>query len=346
MTCTNTDLLTMQPWPVKLIRAVIVTLFLSAGHASAAQNGLTQGVVPHTMMPVAANSGLVNNQDWIPNTQEEISKQARNGRWLQKEINKARKGDVISIPEGVYNVQDLKIYKTLKLIGEGEVVLQSINTVAKGLLVPDLGVSLQVENITFRGARSRDRNGAGIRHDGKNLWVINCIFESNEDGILATGSENGRIEIRNSTFLNNGNGDGFSHAIYLSSGEQLLVYDSRFIGTKIGHHIKSLAEVTAVTDSYFDDAGAGTSYTLDVTRGGIASITGSFILQRATAENATIVNFDASRGGEAISIRIAGNQIINRHPSGNLVRNPTAIKTVMEDNQISNEGTGRLKIAR
>lgn len=337
----KTEYFSRNGWYKKLGCTAIIMICAGFGASAAAQTSISKGAGPRV-----GGLSLINTHLAVQDSQSDIAEQARNGRWLAKEIGKARKGDVISIPQGVYNVQDLKIYKTIKLIGEGEVILQSLNLVAKGLLVPDLGVSLQVENITFRGARSRDNNGAGIRHDGKNLWVINCIFDGNEDGILATGSENGRIEIRNSTFVNNGNGDGYSHAIYLSSGEQLLVYDSRFLGTKIGHHIKSLAEVTAVTDSYFDDTGAGTSYILDVTRGGIASITGSFILQRETAENATIVNFDASRGGKAISMRIAGNQIINRHPSGNLVRNPTTTRTVLEDNKISNEGRGRMKISQ
>ena len=256
-----------------------------------------------------------------------LADQLKNGRWLENAIAKAESGAEIRVPTGFYNIQDLKIRKTLKLIGEGDVVLQSANPVAKGLLVPNGNMSLQVENLTFRGATSPDRNGAGIRHEGEDLWVINCIFEGNEDGILATGSETGRVEIKNSTFINSGNGDGRSHAIYLSSGEQLIVSDSRFIGTKIGHHVKSLATITSVSDSYFDDAGAGTSYTLDVTRGGIASLTGSFIMQRESAENATIVNYSTTRGGSAGSLRIAGNRIINRHPQGRLFNNATTAAT-------------------
>ncbi|MEL7019918.1 MAG: right-handed parallel beta-helix repeat-containing protein, partial [Pseudomonadota bacterium] len=204
-------------------------------------------VISILIVPGALTAYAYTNQEQALSLEDAMVQQARNGRWLQKQIAKAKRGDVVSIPAGTYNVQDLKIFKTIKLVGQGEVVLQSLNPVSKGLLVPDLGVSLHVENITFRGARARDRNGAGIRHDGKDLWVINCVFDSNEDGILATGSEDGRLEIRNSTFVNNGHGDGFSHGIYLSSGAQMLVYDSRFLGTKIGHHIKSLAQVTAVT---------------------------------------------------------------------------------------------------
>ncbi|MEO0320167.1 MAG: right-handed parallel beta-helix repeat-containing protein [Pseudomonadota bacterium] len=299
-------------------------------------------VISILIAPGALTAHAYTDQDNALSLEDAMVQQARNGRWLQKQIGKAKRGDVVSIPAGTYNVQDLKIFKTIKLVGQGEVVLQSLNPVSKGLLVPDLGVSLHVENITFRGARARDRNGAGIRHDGKDLWVINCVFDSNEDGILATGSEDGRLEIRNSTFVNNGHGDGFSHGIYLSSGAQMLVYDSRFLGTKIGHHIKSLAQVTAVTGSYFDDVMGRSSYTIDVTRGGLLSFTGNFVRQRATAENATLINYDASRGGTADEVRIVGNHFVNHHPSARLIRNPTPVKASLSDNQITNEGRGRL----
>ncbi|MEZ5980890.1 MAG: hypothetical protein R3C54_01115 [Parvularculaceae bacterium] len=43
----------------------------------------------------------------------------------------------------------------------------------------------------------------------------------------------------------------------VSVGNRLEVYGSRFVGTKIGHHVKSLAETTIVKGNHFDDAGAG-----------------------------------------------------------------------------------------
>lgn len=275
-----------------------------------------------------------------------ISEQAKNGRWLEQQLSKAKRGAVVRIPQGYYLVADMKIRKTIKLVGEGDVIFQSPNRVQKGLLVPDVGVSLQVENITFRGARSPDQNGAGIRHDGKDLQVVDCIFEDNENGILSTGSESGKVEIRNSTFLGSGYGDGYSHGIYLSSGNQLVITNSRFIGTKIGHHVKSLAVINSVSDSYFDDAGAGTSYTIDITRGGVASITNNFIMQRESVENATIINYSTERGGSAVSLSIIGNRIINRYPGGRFFNNGSKVKVVSQENVIINEAGGRLKIDR
>lgn len=273
-----------------------------------------------------------------------LDQQAKNGRWLEKQMGKAKKGSMVEIPEGYYLVSDMRVRKSIKLVGQGDVIFQSANRVRKGLLVPQVGVSLHVENITFRGASSRDLNGAGIRHEGRDLTVVDCIFEGNENGILSTGSEKGKIEIRNSSFLGSGYGDGYSHGIYLSSGKELVIDQSHFIGTKIGHHVKSLAPQNSITNSYFDDADAGTSYTIDINRGGIALISDNFIMQRASSENATILHYSIERGGSAESLNIEGNTIINRHPQGRFFNNESKIQAISEKNIINNEANGRLKI--
>ena len=108
-------------------------------------------------------------------------------------------GDVFLAP-GRYDVADLKIGKTVTLKGRGDVILFSSKPVAKGLLNPLPGVSLTVENIVFTGAQSPDKNGAGIRHDGANLTIINSIFRDNENGILSTSAEDGVINISDLNF--------------------------------------------------------------------------------------------------------------------------------------------------
>ncbi len=274
-----------------------------------------------------------------------MEEQRRNGRKFSKLVSNAKKGKPAIIPAGYYQLSDFYIRKDVHIIGEGEVILQSEGRVAKGVLVTDLGVNLTIENITFRDTRANDLNGAGIRHDGRNLTVIDSIFERNENSILATGSDRGRIEIKNSSFIDSGHGDGRSHGVYLSSGNELIISDSTFIGTKIGHHVKSLAKVTQVSNSYFDDAGAGTSYTFDVTRGGAATFTDNFIIQRETAENSIILNYDLSRqGAKPGAVVMANNRIVNRHPEGRLFRNDSPVKIILDNNVITNEVDGQLRI--
>lgn len=261
---------------------------------------------------------------------------------LEKAVKKARKGETIVIAPGRYDLTDLKIPRDMTFEGQGDVVFYTTRPTEKGILNPLWDASLRVENIRFEGARAPDFNGAGIRHDGMNLTVVNCIFDSNEDGILATGQDEGAVTITGSAFINNGYGDGYSHGIYMASGHTLTVTASRFTGTRIGHHVKSLAAVTKVTGSSFDDADGKTSYSIDASRGGAVTITGNSFVHAADGDNSILINYDQTRGGDADALVITGNKIINRNHNGRLLRNGTELTPVIDGNEITNEAGGRL----
>ena len=274
---------------------------------------------------------------------------AANGAWLRKQMQKAKSGSVIEVPAGHYDLSDVEIGKSLTLRGPGDdgaVVFYSATVLSKGILVPLSGVSLTVENVTFKDARAWDKNGAGIRHEGRDLTIVNCAFEGNEDGILATSDPKGVITISGSEFIENGYGDGQSHAIYVNEAAALRVTDSRFIGTRIGHHVKSLAEETTVEGSYFDDAYGRSSYAVDVSRGGALRVSGNTMIQSADSDNYHFVNFDTRRGGKAVSIEITGNEIVNKYDGGVFLRNDSKVTPVIEGNTVTNEGAKPLKMIR
>lgn len=262
---------------------------------------------------------------------------------LERAVRKADDGDSIVLAAGKYDITDLKIADDLSLRGEGEVVLYSSRPVAKGLLNPLPGVSLTVENLTFRGARSPDLNGAGIRNDGRYLTIVDCVFEENENGVLSTGDRDGVIAITGSRFLRNGHGDGYSHGIYVLRASKVEIADSEFIGSRIGHHIKSLADETMISNSTLDDADGETSYAVDLSKGGRVLITGNTIIQAADASNLTMINYDTSRGGKARSLKVIGNTIVNRRRNGRFLRNGTALTPVVFDNEIKNEDNAALE---
>jgi hypothetical protein len=261
---------------------------------------------------------------------------AKDSAWLQKQIAQAKSGAVIVIPAGDYDLTDAKISRSVTLKGEGAVTLRSASVTEKGILVPLAGVDLTLENITFEGARSWDRNGAGVRHEGRNLTITNCHFIGNEDGILATGDEAGVIVIRNTTFIDNGFGDGQSHAIYVSSGSRINVEDSKFEGTRIGHHLKSLAGETIVKNVVFDDARGRGSYAIDASRGGALSVENSTFIQSADGENQAIVNYDLSRGGAAEGVRFVNPKIVNAYEGAVFLRNDTKTAPVIIGAAIDN----------
>lgn len=273
---------------------------------------------------------------------------AADGAWLRREIEKAKSGDTIQIPAGVYDLTDLKLYKSVTLVGaaDGKTVLRSASVTDKGILVPLSGTDLKVENITFEGARSWDRNGAGIRHEGRNLTIVNCRFISNEDGVLATGDATGTITIRGSAFIDNGFGDGMSHGIYVLNAIKLDIDRSRFEGTRIGHHVKSLADETIVRNSVLDDGHGRGSYALDASKGGAVTFEGNTVIQAADGENNTIINYDLTRGGKALRLTITGNKFINRLDGGTLLRNDTKLAPAFSNNEIVNEGKRPLAVPK
>lgn len=275
-----------------------------------------------------------------------LAASANDGEWLKRAVAKARNGAVIDVPAGDYDLTDLKIARSLTLRGDpkGGVVFRSAETTEKGVLVPLSGVDLTVENITFSGVKSWDRNGAGIRHEGRNLSIVNCRFIGNEDGVLATGDADGVIVIVNSEFRDNGFGDGQSHGVYVSSGGKLDVSGSKFISTRIGHHVKSLADATLVRSSLFDDGYGRSSYAIDVSRGGDVLIENNTFIQAGDADNYTIINYDLTRGGEARGLVVVGNAITNRFDGGVLLRNDTKLRPVMNANAVVNEGKRPLSL--
>lgn len=265
---------------------------------------------------------------------------AGDSAWLADAISSAKSGAVIDIPAGDYDLTDQKIYKSITLKGsaDGKTVFRSAAVTEKGILVPLIGVDLRVENITFAGAKSWDRNGAGIRHEGRNLTVVNSRFVGNEDGILSTGDKNGSIVIERSLFRENGFGDGQSHAVYVDGAALVEVRDSKFVSTRIGHHLKSLSKRTVVRGTTFDDGHGRGSYAIDASRGGDLIAERNIFLQAADAENYSIINYDLTRGGSADGLTISGNRVVNRFQGGNFLRNDTKLQPLMIANTIENLG--------
>ena len=264
-------------------------------------------------------------------------------RTINAAVFAARPGETIYIKPGTYFVRDLAINKSLTLIGEGSVVLQSRRPVAKGLLVPLAGVSLTVENLIFEGARSPDLNGAGIRHEGALLTVRNSEFRHNENGILATGDNASEVIISGARFFGNGHGDGYSHGIYMSVGSRLEISDSIFSDTRIGHHVKSLADYSYISNTAFMDGDGAPSYMVDASKGGVLIIEDSEFTRAASASQDNFFNYDTSRGGERRYVSLRRNIFRNGKPRGNLLRNPERVPIDYRDNTIINRHGGNLR---
>jgi hypothetical protein len=192
---------------------------------------------------------------------------------------KVADGDRVEIAPGIY--YDCAIWRASDLTIEGTgpgVVLTDKTCAGKAIMVID-GDNATVRNLTLQRARVPDRNGAGIREEGRDLTVDGVTFIDNEDGILANPSPQSTIVVRDSDFERNGLDScqtWCAHGIYVSVAKLLQVEHSRFSETRQGHSIKSRARHTEVIGCDIEDGPDGTSsYLIDVPNGGSLLVRGN-----------------------------------------------------------------------
>jgi hypothetical protein len=279
-------------------------------------------------------------------------------------IRNASAGDFVLIHGGTYTCEgspyhhektNALVRQSVAVIGVGDVHFGT-KYVHKGCITTHGGGKpnpnwLYVENIKFSGANNGDFNGAGIRHESGSLTVVASTFTNNQNGILG-GGEGKTVRIVDSTFRDNGHGDGQSHGIYINDGSELVVEGSTFTGTNIGHHVKSLAQRTVVRNSTLGDGNDTASMAVDVTAGGGVLIEGNRIVQSADSGgdrgNPHIVWYDVKRGpsDEPGSITIKNNEIVNQYASGSVFGAPSGLSGIeveLTGNTITTENGGSFK---
>jgi hypothetical protein len=215
-------------------------------------------------------------------------------------IKDAKDGDTVQIAAGEYFDCALVPVNNLVIEGTGpdaSAVLTDKTCAGKALLVTS-GANITIRNLTLARARVPDRNGAGIRAEGKGLTIEHVKFINNEDGILAAAVPDGTITIRDSEFTRNGHCDGdCAHGIYVNTLALLHIEHSKFFETRQGHHIKSRALRTEVIGCDIRDGPNGTaSYEIEAPNGGSLVVRDSTIEKGPKAENHTAIIMIGSEG--------------------------------------------------
>lgn len=199
----------------------------------------------------------------------------------------AQDGDHIIIARGEY--VDCAWWKADNLVIEGEGAAETVitdKTCGGKALFITAGKNITIRNLTLTRARVPDGNGAGIRAEGQSLIVEHVRFINNQDGILG-GSPGSIIVVRDSEFVHNGACvASCAHGIYANDADLLRVERSTFLDTQHGHHIKSRALRTEITDSIIQDGPTGTaSYLIDVPNGGSLVVRGNTMEKGPNTEN-------------------------------------------------------------
>jgi len=177
----------------------------------------------------------------------------------------------------------------------------------------------RIENIDFIATHVYDHNGAGIRFEGGNLHIKNCLFYGNDNGILTTDSANS-LTIENSEFAYNGFGNGLSHNIYVGKINKFQITGSYFHHANVGHSVKSRAQNNHIYyNRITDESGGRASYEVDLPNGGITYLVGNIIQQDAVPQNSTLIAY----GLEGLhwpenQLYLASNTVVNDQRYGGL----------------------------
>jgi hypothetical protein len=218
----------------------------------------------------------------------------------------ARDGDVVVIEPGIY-AADVASWPQHNLTLRASrccARLYADGRSAEGKAIWVLkGSSVLVENIEFEGARVADRNGAGIRYEGRGrLTVRNCRFTGNEIGLLSSNDPSAEVIVEGSEFDHNAiatahaQGDPVGHQIYVGRIARFAFRDNYVHHGRFGHLVKSRARENFIYDNRLTDESDGrASYELEFPNGGIAYVVGNIIQQSAQTENDTMISFGAER---------------------------------------------------
>lgn len=214
--------------------------------------------------------------------------------------------------------------------GRAKIAANGKNALEKGIWVVQ-GNDTTIENIELSGAAVPDKNGAGIRQEGKNLVVRNCYFHDNEDGILAGDVAGSSITIEASEFDRNGAGDGYSHNLYINHVARLTFRYNYSHRARVGHLLKTRAAENYILYNRLSGEAEGTqSYELDVPNGGKTYVIGNIIEQGASTQNPTLVAYlaeGAHASNPSQALFIVNNSFVNRLGRGAFVTLGAALTT-------------------
>ncbi len=188
------------------------------------------------------------------------------------------------------------------------------------------GNNTTVEWIEFSGARVQDKNGAGIRQEGRHLTLRHCSFHHNEMGILTGNDAQSHILFEHCVFASNGYGDGYSHTMYINHVGRFTMRFCYSHDAVIGHNVKSRAHETWLLYNRLDEAlGGNTSREIDIPNGGLAVIVGNVLDHGPNTDNSNLLGF----GHEGYSnprktLYVVNNTFVTARGAGGFVTLPSS----------------------
>jgi hypothetical protein len=236
---------------------------------------------------------------------------------LEDAVRRAQDGDTIELMAGEYRGTLLLENRRLTLRGMGTkpALIQGDGKVvdAKALWTVR-GGDVQIENLEFRGARSSEGGGAGVRQEGGRLTVRRCVFFDNEHGMFAAHADEAEVRIESSVFgMAPKVVGGLYHLLNIGRIGKLSITGSRFQQGFEGHLIKSRARETFIGYNFIHDGiHGGASYEIDIATGGLATVIGNVIGQGVEAQNHVMLAYGSEgRAWDRNELLVSHNTFIN-----------------------------------
>ncbi|WP_165456736.1 hypothetical protein [Aquabacterium lacunae] len=233
-------------------------------------------------------------------------------------------GDVVLLQPGVHWTNGAVWRgKSVSIRGDGGLArLMASSDLAEGKALLVLGGgSFEVRHLAFQGARVADRNGAGIRFEGGRLRVEHCVFQDSESGILINGDPDEattEVQVSFTEFARLGDGMGYAHAVYAGRIRLLELRGNHFHHGKVGHLVKSRAQVSKlVANRITDNPGGQASYELNFPNGGQVFLIGNVIGQSRSTQNGAVLSMlEEGQPWARNELHAVHNSWVNLHPFG------------------------------
>lgn len=259
--------------------------------------------------------------------------------------------DIIEIDAGVY-VGDAVLWRTSNLLIRGvggRAIIKAGGAAIEGKAIWVIrSNNVTIENIGFKNCRVRDHNGAGIRVEGDNIKVRNCLFRENENGILCGSLKNiHKLTVEYSEFGFNGFGDGQTHGVYIGNIDEFTFQFNYVHHTKSGHHVKSRARINNIRYNYLTDGEDGNaSYAIDLPDGGKSFVIGNILHQSKYTENSALIHYGMPNTTKGETFFVINNTVSSDRNTGIFVLNHSKAEGVVINNLLMGKldiGSGKIK---
>ena len=248
--------------------------------------------------------------------------------------NWARWGNTIVVRPGVYREPVVLLDSGVTIRADPGAHIKSAAAEGKAAIVVK-GNDTTIVGLECSDVRVRDKNGACVRLEGRNLTLRNVYFHDSEQGLITSLIASGSVLIEDSRFERLGR-NGRAHGIYVNELDELTVRRTHVLSTKDeGHGVKSRAVKTVIEDSVIASVGGDDSRLIDISNGGEVIIRNNVLQEGPNSVNYNLIGV----GLEGIkhannSVLIEGNIIISDHDKPLLMHLREPIAPVYRNNTL------------